>query len=41
MSEFWPIPILDRVSGSTFGSAEENEEIKRKLLEAWQLKSLN
>jgi hypothetical protein len=41
MSDFWPIPMIDGIISQGFGTPEENEEIKRKLIEAWQLKSLN
>lgn len=41
VSDFWPIPVIDGLTRNDFGTPQENEEIKRKLLEAWQLKSLN
>jgi hypothetical protein len=37
MSDFWPIPLIDGFKGQGFGSPEENEEIKQKLVKAWQL----
>lgn len=37
ITEFWPIPVLDRAYYQSFGTPEENEEIKTKLMKAWQL----
>ena len=37
MNEFWPIPLLDRKNPARFGSPKENNEIKAKLMQAWQL----
>ena len=37
ITEFWPIGILDEAYHQSFGTPEENEEIKAKLMKAWQL----
>lgn len=35
--DFWPIPVIDRAFSDRFGTREENEEIKAKLMKVWQL----
>ena len=37
ITEFWPIAVLDEAYYQSFGTPEENEEIKAKLMKAWQL----
>lgn len=37
ITEFWPIAILDEAYYQSFGTPQENEEIKAKLIKAWQL----
>lgn len=37
LQEFWPIPYLDRGYESTFGTPEENAEIKQKLMKLWRI----
>lgn len=39
--DFWPIPALDKAYYLNFGSKEENEELKAKLMQVWQLKQQN
>ena len=37
IQDFWPIPYLDDVFSATFDNPEKNNEIKAKLMQAWQL----
>jgi hypothetical protein len=41
ITEFWPIPVIDQAYYQSFGTPQENEEIKAKLIEIWQLNQLN
>lgn len=41
VNDFWPIPILDEAYYQSFGTPDENKEIKAKLIEIWQLNQLN
>jgi hypothetical protein len=37
ITEFWPIPYLDQAFSDRFENPEKNNEIKAKLMQAWQL----
>ena len=37
IQDFWPIPYLDEAFSATFDNPEKNNEIKAKLMQAWQL----
>jgi hypothetical protein len=37
IQDFWPIPYLDEAFNATFDNPEKNNEIKAKLMQAWQL----
>lgn len=36
IQDFWPIPYLDKAYIDSFGTEEENKEIKEKLIKLWQ-----